>query len=477
MIKQAVLYKLATLRLAVNYVLRRRMTKQAADPRFRQRPTRPEFDRGDPYAGKITTPNNMNSGVSAKSFSAPPASNIPTPTPKPVQQPKPVYPASKMTYQNGQYFGKGSINNWGNQIAEERNRLNNIYNNIYSGGTAAQKAKWDAAYKQRLDNLNALESKWNSYNEAKKNLTPMVYNAQTNQYYGRGNASTWGAQAQAQRNVLNQAYSMLSPEQQKYYNQRIEALNKFDNQYKPVQEYLSNENRFRYNPNYNISAGDTSQESLDQYRRANEAVYNMLSPDQQGAYQATYSKRLAGTTPDRIASSYARNAYIPAMQPRREVPLDHSKVRTWLNLRATKLPKEEKEYLDQYHAEQDAADREYWGQYEGMMDNMAGWYTKRLGITDPQLANSINNNMHTIGVLMSQGMNILDNSDYDTSRWDQSKRMQYLLNADQAYAAEGHKPGDYIATIAANMQDISDNGWEPAEVPNVPDIPAVHVPF
>lgn len=128
--KQAVLYKLATLRLAINYVLKSRMVKQADAPSYYQ---------GAKNLFQNTVAENMLSPERLNSFSTQhTAPSVGSEIINPWENKK-IWNASRnvRTSSSGTptdaywySFTSANVPEWGNQIKAEQDRLHRLYNDI-----------------------------------------------------------------------------------------------------------------------------------------------------------------------------------------------------------------------------------------------------------------------------------------------------------------------------------------------------------
>ena len=537
MIKQAVLYKLATLRLAINYVLRSRMVKQADglqgrmfNPANRRRgtytagsyqaPSSPEPMSIPVGASKNTTiqdnMNPQNNPWAWDNSSNPQAQPVAMGASKPIpRQPKPVqqpisYPKSKMIYRGGKYYGRGNINTWGDQIAEERNRLNSIY----EGGTDAQKAKWEQSYQNSLNALNDLESRWNSFNDTRNSgVAPMKYNAKSNTYYPGAdtyfasgtNPYDWGIYASQQRKVLDQAYNLLSPQQKKnsedWYNQRIQALDKFDNQWKHWDNYFNvmgpGKPKLRYNSAQGQWEGEVTGDTIQNALNAYEAIQKLQDPrnpvrgiDSTARVNElkamANNKHLNNRSPIKdFAGDSSFNQYIQSLNVSNPEPVHEWSFSPYSGLDPNRgtVSEARKRGKDSAIAEdpgapvtgfmgmlagraptpmdskirkaKDQAETEFNRQGATLLEGLTDEHISRYGNNiSAEQKNSIRSSLHTISALLGMGF-ALDSGVAPgfkpTSHGVSNDQIQQLLDQDRIYAQQGHAPGEYLAMVANNL--------------------------
>lgn len=261
MIKRA-LYKLAALRLAINYVLRSRyqdsMEKQAFGGRFAAIRAQNAYARGDTARG-----NQLMNLARSRGYNAPQPTNtvgtkpnpvtsvktpaIPTPPVNPVKPTpsgntttsalkvpatKPNYVRLNMNFRDGKYYGKGDISTWGDQIAELRNRLKHNWEQVPD----KDRDKWRPALAERTKALDELEANWKEYNSLDKNN---VLPYENGRYVGSGSPDTWEAKMDNTRRILELTHDMTSPTKmtpqlKEDFNKKFTAVNNFYKDYTPI---------------------------------------------------------------------------------------------------------------------------------------------------------------------------------------------------------------------------------------------------
>ena len=243
--KQAALYKLATLRLAINYVLRSRMVKQA----------------------------NVSSASTGMPISG-----------------QPRYTPLKMNFEGGKYYGRGAINTWGPQIAQERATIENNWKQV----PEKYKPKWEQKYNSRIQALDNLESNWNEFNTLYNNRANRLQ-YENGHYAGVGSVKTWQDRMNNTRRRLDLEREMTNPKQMTpaktdYFNKRFTALNEFDQNFSPIAQYKNKNYTAYYDANTGNIVGETNP---DEYERSIDTIYNLSTKDNQQDYDiiAQYNNR------------------------------------------------------------------------------------------------------------------------------------------------------------------------------------------
>lgn len=243
-----------------------------------------------------------------------------------------AYPASNMNYRDGKYYGRGDLSAWGNQIAEERQRLNTIFDNVKN------KDRWQATYDERSKALDDLEANLNEYNNINKDN---LLRYEDGRYTGTGSAKTWRDKMDTTRRRLELMQGFMRTDKmpsdmQKNFNERFNALNEFDKDYSPIASYIQS------NPQGGIDKNTgkiTGNPDINAYEAAVDTAYNLFSKDTQANTISRYNdiKRSIdeyrvdpGTNTPSVEPGYTRDwntdiwNYDPTSEKSTQTPSDNS---------------------------------------------------------------------------------------------------------------------------------------------------------